>query len=381
MKPSFTLGIEEEYQTVDPETRDLRSHIHAEILEKGRLILQERVKAELHQSVVEVGTSVCANIKEAKTELKNLRRHMIRLARENGLRLASAATHPFGDWRLQEVTADDRYKNIVEDMQLVARANLIFGLHVHVGIEDRETAIHMMNHARYFVPHLLALSTNSPFWLGMETGLKSYRCKVFDKFPRTNMPDYFPSWGEYENYIKLLIKTNSIDNAKKIWWDIRPHPFFTTLEFRVCDIPMRVDETIALAALIQATVAKLYKLYESNQGFRLYRRSLLMENKWRAARYGIDGKLIDFGKQMEVPERELIEEYLAFVDDVLDELGSRKEVEYIREIMKNGTGADRQLQVYRETGDMKAVVDYIIEETETGVEEDEADSLPTAKAV
>jgi carboxylate-amine ligase len=381
MKPTFTLGIEEEYQTVDPETRDLRSHIHAEIIEKGRLLLQERVKAEMHQSVVEVGTSVCANIKAAKEELKKLRRDMIRLARENGLRLASAATHPFADWRLQEVTADDRYKNIVEDMQLVARANLIFGLHVHVGIEDRETAIHMMNHARYFLPHLLALSTNSPFWLGMNTGLKSYRCKVFDKFPRTNMPDYFPSWGEYENYIKLLVKTNSIDNAKKIWWDIRPHPFFSTIEFRVCDIPMRVEETIALAALIQATVAKLYKLYEANQGFRLYRKSLLMENKWRAARYGLDGKLIDFGKQMEVPERDLLEEYLAFVDEVLDELGSREEVEYIREIMKMGSGADRQLQVYRETGDLKAVMDYIIEETEVGVNEDAVNSLPTAKAV
>ena len=381
MKPSFTLGIEEEYQTVDPETRDLRSHIHAEIIEKGKLALQERVKAEMHQSVVEVGTSVCANIKEAKAELKRLRRHMIQLARENGLRLASAATHPFADWRMQEVYPDDRYKNIVEDMQLVARANLIFGLHVHVGIEDRETAIHMMNHARYFVPHLLALSTNSPFWLGMNTGLKSYRCKVFDKFPRTNMPDFFPSWGEYENYIKLLIKTNSIDNAKKIWWDIRPHPFFSTIEFRVCDIPMRLDETIALAALIQATVAKLYRLHESNQGFRLYRRSLLMENKWRAARYGLDGKLIDFGKQMEIPERELLEEYLAFVDDVVDELGSREEVEYIRKIMKEGTGADRQLQVYKETNDMKAVMDYIIEETQAGVGEGEEEELPEAKAV
>jgi glutamate---cysteine ligase / carboxylate-amine ligase len=381
MKPTFTLGIEEEYQTVDPETRDLRSHIHAEIIEKGKLILQERVKAEMHQSVVEVGTSVCANIKDAKDELKKLRREMIRLARENGLRLASAATHPFGDWRMQEVTPDDRYKNIVEDMQLVARANLIFGLHVHVGIEDRETAIHMMNHARYFVPHLLALSTNSPFWLGMETGLKSYRCKVFDKFPRTNMPDFFPSWSEYENYIKLLIKTKCIDNAKKIWWDIRPHPFFNTIEFRVCDIPMRVEETIALAALIQATVAKLYKLYAANQGFRLYRKSLLMENKWRAARYGIEGKLIDFGKQTEVPEPELIEEYLAFVDDVVDELGSREEVEHIREILKMGTGADRQLQVYRKTGDMKAVVDYIIEETEVGVNEDKTTSVPAAKAV
>jgi carboxylate-amine ligase len=242
----------------------------------------------------------------------------------------------------------------------------------------------MMNHARYFVPHLLALSTNSPFWLGMDTGLKSYRCKVFDKFPRTNMPDFFPSWGEYDNYVKLLIKTNSIDNAKKIWWDIRPHPFFNTIEFRVCDIPMRLEETIALAALIQATVVKLYKLHESNQGFRLYRRSLLMENKWRAARYGINGKLIDFGKQMEVPERELIEEYLAFVDDVVDELGSREEVEYIRTIMKNGTGADRQLEVFRQTGDMKAVVDYIIAETEAGLDEDEDEglqNLPTAKAV
>ena len=380
MRPTFTLGIEEEYQTVDPETRDLRSHIHAEIIEKGKLALQERVKAEMHQSVVEVGTSVCANIKDAKIELKNLRRHMIQLARENGLRLASAATHPFADWRMQEVTVDDRYKNIVEDMQLVARANLIFGLHVHVGIEDRETAIHMMNHARYFLPHLLALSTNSPFWLGMNTGLKSYRCKVFDKFPRTNMPDFFPSWSEYDNYVKLLIKTNSIDNAKKIWWDIRPHPFFDTIEFRVCDIPMRVDETIALAALIQATVVKLYKLHEANQGFRLYRKSLLMENKWRAARYGLGGKLIDFGKQMEVPESELIEEYLAFVDDVVDELDSREEVEYIREIMKMGSGADRQLQVFQETGDMKAVVDFIIEETQVNVEED-AEDLPAARAV
>lgn len=374
MQPTFTIGIEEEYQTVDPVTRDLRSHIHAEMIEKGKLLLQERVKTELHQSVVEVGTSVCSNIKEAKTEVKKLRRDMVQLAKDNGLRLASAATHPFADWRMQEITPDERYKNIVEDMQLVARANLIFGLHVHVGVEDRETAIHLMNHARYFVPHMLALSTNSPFWLGMNTGLKSYRCKVFDKFPRTNIPDYFPSWGEYENFVKLLIKTNCIDNAKKIWWDIRPHPFFDTLEFRVCDIPMRVDETIALAALIQATVAKLYKLYSANQGFRLYRRALLMENKWRAARYGLNGKLIDFGKQKEVPVRDLLSEYLEFVDDVVDELGSREELEYIHEIMKNGTGADRQLRVFQETGDLKHVVDYIIQETEVGLAETPAET-------
>ncbi len=375
MKPTFSIGIEEEYQTVDPETRDLRSHIQAELLEKGKLILQERVKAEMHQSVVEVGTGVCKNIKEAKAEVKMLRRDIVRLAKENGLKLASVATHPFADWRVQEIYPDDRYKHIVEDMQLVARANLIFGLHVHIGIEDRETAIHMMNHARYFLPHLLALSTNSPFWLGMNTGLKSYRCKVFDKFPRTNIPDYFPSWGEYENFIKLLIKTNCIDNAKKIWWDIRPHPFFNTIEFRVCDIPMRADETIALAALIQATVAKLYKLHASNQGFRLYRRALLMENKWRAARYGMSGKLIDFGKQTEVPAKDLIYEYLEFVDDVVDELDSREELSYIHTMLERGSGADRQLQVYQDTGDLKKVVDYIIEETESGLAEDAPASI------
>src|SRR3989442_11889139 len=369
MPPTFTIGIEEEYQTVDPVSRDLRSHIHAEIIEKGKLILQERVKSELHQSVVEVGTSVCSSIKEAKEEVKKLRRDMGKLARENGLRLASAATHPFADWRMQEITPDERYKNIVEDMQLVARANLIFGLHVHIGVEDRETAIQLMNHARYFLPHILALSTNSPFWLGMDTGLKSYRCKVFDKFPRTNIPDYFPSWGEYESFIKLLIKTNCIDNAKKIWWDIRPHPFFNTLEFRVADIPMRLDEPIALAALIQATIAKLYRLYSANQGFRLYRRALIMENKWRAARYGLDGKLIDFGKQKEVPVRDLIHEYLDFIEDVVDELDSREELNYLRQILEMGSGADRQLRVFEETGDLKKVVDYIIKETEAGLAE------------
>jgi len=367
MKPTFTIGIEEEYQTIDPVTRDLRSHIHAEMIEKGKLLLQERVKAEMHQSVVEVGTRVCANIKDAKKEVVKLRRDMVTLAKENNLRLASAGTHPFADWRVQEIYPDERYHNIVEDMQLVARANLIFGLHVHVGVEDRETAIHLMNHARYFVPHILALSTNSPFWLGMNTGLKSYRCKVFDKFPRTNIPDYFPSWGEYENFINLLIKTRCIDNAKKIWWDIRPHPFFNTLEFRVCDIPMRVDESIALAALIQATVAKLYKLYSANQGFRLYRRALIMENKWRAARYGLNGNLIDFGKQSEVPVRDLIQEYLAFVDDVVDELDSREELNYIHTIMEMGTGADRQIKVFEQSGDLKKVVDFIIEETEVGL--------------
>jgi len=368
--PSFNLGIEEEYQTVDPVTRDLRSHIDTEIISEGKKLMKEAVKSEMHQSVVEIGTGICQTIPEAAAELKSLRLQMAELASKNNLRLAAAGTHPFADWRKQDITPDDRYVTIVQDLKMVARANLIFGLHVHVGVEDPETRIHLMNAARYFLPHIMALSTNSPFWLGMDTGLKSYRCKVFDKFPRTNIPDYFPSYGEYENFIKLLVKTNCIDNAKKIWWDIRPHPNFPTLEFRICDVPMRADETIAIAALIQATVAKLYKLHAANQGFRLYRRALLMENKWRAARYGLDGKMIDFGKQTEVPVRDLIYEYLHFIEDVVDELGSRQQINYIHRILEQGTGADRQLRIFQETGDLTKVVDYIVYETQAGLKEE-----------
>ncbi len=234
---------------------------------EGQELLAERVKPEMHQSVVEIGTGVCKNIQEAKEEIRDIRRQIVGLARENGLRLAAGGTHPFAEWREQEIYPDDRYKVIVEDLKMVARANLIFGLHVHIGVEDRETAIQLMNSARYFLPHLLALSANSPFWLGMDTGLSSYRCKVFDKFPRTNIPDLYQSWSEFDDYVKLLIQTNCIDNAKKIWWDIRPHPHFPTLEFRVCDMPMRLEESIAIAALCQAIIAKLYRLHEQNLSF------------------------------------------------------------------------------------------------------------------
>jgi len=364
MRPSLTIGIEEEYQTVDPETRDLKSHISAEIIQKGRTLLGEVVKPEMHQSVVEIGTGICANIQEAKAEIRDIRRQIVNLARSNGLRLAAGGTHPFAHWANQEIYPDDRYRIIVEDMKMVARANLIFGLHVHIGVEDRETAIQIMNGARYFLPHILALSTNSPFWMGMDTGLRSYRCKVFDKFPRTNIPDVYSSWSEFENYVDLLIRTKCIDNAKKIWWDIRPHPHFPTLEFRICDMPMRLDETIAIAALCQAVIAKLYKLHEQNLSFRHYSRSLIMENKWRAARYGLEGKLIDFGKQQEVPVRQLIGEIRDFVSDVVEELGSGNEIAYIDRILEEGSGADRQLRVYHETNDFKQVVDYMIAETE-----------------
>jgi carboxylate-amine ligase len=321
----------------------------------------------MHQSVIEVGTRVCHTIEEAREDLYDLRRNMIRLAEENGLVLVAGATHPFADWRAQEIYPDPRYAKVVEDLQLVARSNLIFGLHVHVGIEDREAAIRVMNSLRYFLPHILALSTNSPFWLGMETGYKSYRAKVFENFPRTNMPDSFNSYSEFEGYVNLLIKTNCIDNAKKIWWDIRPHPFFNTVEVRVCDIPLRAEESVAIAALIQATAAKLWKLHEGNIDFRQYSRALLMENKFRAVRYGLDGKLIDFGKQTEVPARDLILEYLAFVDDVLDELGARSAISYIHTMLDRGSGADRQLRVFRDTGSLPAVVDYMAAETKAGL--------------
>jgi carboxylate-amine ligase len=363
MKPTFNIGIEEEYQTIDPITRDLRSHIAAEIIEKGKTLLHEAIKAEMHQSVVEVGTGICDTVQEAREQITFIRSQMIKLAEQNNLQIAASGTHPFADWRKQEIYPDERYRVIVEDLRQVARANLIFGLHVHIGVADHEEAINLMNAVRYFLPHILALSTNSPFWLGMETGLKSYRCKVFDKFPRTNIPDYFLSWDDFQSFVDTLVKTNSIDNAKKIWWDIRPHPFYPTLEFRICDVPMRVDETIAIVALIQATVAKLYKLHAANIDFRLYRRDLLMENKWRAARYGISGKLIDFGKKIEVPFPDLMDEYLEFVDDVVDELGSRKEIEYIHKMLAMGSGADRQLRIFRETGDLTKVVDYIVAET------------------
>jgi carboxylate-amine ligase len=363
---TFTLGIEEEFQTIDPITRNLRSHM-SKLVEDGRITLKERVKAEMHQAVVEVGTNICHNIQEAREEVTYLRKMILDLAEKQDLKVAAAGTHPFADWVEQLITPDPRYDEIIDEMRDVARGNLIFGLHVHVGIENRNEGIEIMNAVRYFLPHIYALSTNSPFWCGRNTGFKSYRSKVFDKFPRTGIPDFFSSAAEYDEYVNLLIKTRCIDNGKKIWWDIRVHPFFNTIEFRMCDVPMRTDETICLAAIMQALVAKIHKLHRMNLSFRPYHRMLINENKWRAARYGIHGKLIDFGKQEEVDYSILVMELLEFIDDVVDELGSRKEIDYIHKIMEMGTGADRQLAVFEATGSLNAVVDYIVSETKIGL--------------
>src|SRR3954462_3843597 len=371
----FTLGIEEEFAIVDPETRELRSHIQ-EILEGGKVTLKEQVKPEMHQSVVELGTEICQSTEDAREHVIELRSKLAELAARDGLKIASVGTHPFSHWRDQLITEGERYKEIVRDMQLLARANLIFGLHVHVGIPDRETAIQVMNQARYFLPHIYALSVNSPFWIGHDTGLKGYRLKVFERFPRTGIPDAFESLSEYNDYCKLLVKTGCIDNAKKIWWDIRLPPFFDTLEMRICDAQSRVDDTLAIAALIQAVVVKLYKLLRHNTTFRVYRRRLLDENRWRASRYGIEGKLIDFGRETEVETRSLLNELMEFVATEVDELGSKREMAHIERIMREGTGADRQLEVFHRTNDMKAVVDQIVSETYEGLKIEDASAAP-----
>ena len=362
MFDQFTLGIEEEFQIVDPVTRELRSHV-TEFLDEGKMILGEQIKPEMIQSQIEVGTGVCKNIQEARADISRLRGIISSLAGKSGLKIVAASTHPISRWQDQKIFDDDRYELLIQELQTVARSLLIFGLHVHVGIADRERQIHIMNASRYFLPHILALSTSSPFWMGHNTGLKSYRSEIFKQFPRTDIPDHFDSYPGFQRYVELLVRTGCINDGKKIWWDCRPHPFFPTLEFRICDIPTRVDDTIAIAALFQAIVCKLTRLIEKNLGFRLYRRMLIQENKWRAVRWGLDGKMIDFGKQKEVPTRDLVRELLDFVDDVLDDLGSRKEVEHIHTILARGTSADEQLRVYKETNDLKAVVDRLMELT------------------
>lgn len=354
----FTLGVEEEYMVVDPQTRELKSH-EQKIVSEGQKIIKDKVKAEMHQAVVEVGTEICQNIDEAYTDVRTLRTTISQIAESLGFWMGASGTHPFSHWESQLITDHARYNQIVDELQEAARSNLIFGLHVHVGMEDRKMAIHIANSARYFLPHVYALSTNSPFWEGRHTGYKSFRTKVFDKFPRTGIPDYFESIEAYDSYINLLIKTNCIDNAKKIWWDLRVHPFFNTVEFRICDVPMTINETIAIAALFQAICAKLYKLRSQNLNFMIYPRVLVNENKWRAGRYGIDGSLIDFGKESEVNTRVLIYELLDFVDDVVDELGSRHAINYVHKMIEQGTGADRQLAVYNQNKSYEEVVDYI----------------------
>jgi glutamate---cysteine ligase / carboxylate-amine ligase len=363
----FTLGVEEEFQIIDGQTHELRSYI-SKMMDDGKTVLRERVRAEMHQSVVEVGTGICKSISEVRSELTEMRIELDRLARKGGMNIVAAGTHPFSDWKNQEITPNPRYHVIVEDLQDIARGNLIFGLHVHVGIKDRETAIALANQIRYFLPHLLALSTSSPFWLGRATGQQSQRTLIFKRFPRTGIPPTFESYSQFMEYVDLLIRTNCIDNGKKIWWDVRVHHVFDTVEIRICDMPTNLNQELAIVSLIQALVAKLYLLLRRNMSWRHYMSPLVEENKWRASRYGIRGKLIDFGQQKERPYAELLEEMIEFVSEASDILGTSHEVANVRKILKEGTSAEKQLEVYKNSGnDTRAVTRWLIEETMRGV--------------
>ncbi len=364
----FTLGVEEEFQIIHHETRELRSYVSQLLDETPEgSILRERVRPEMHQSVVETGTGICRDIRQARQEITELRGSLNELAKKGGMRIVAAGTHPISDWKTQEITDRERYHQVVEDLQDVARGNLIFGLHVHVGIKDKEVGMALANQVRYFLPHILALSTSSPFWIGRSTGLKSIRSEIFKRFPRTGIPGQFESYKSFESFVELLIKTGCIDNAKRIWWDVRCHPFFDTVEVRICDMTTRIDDTLAIAALVQAVMGKLYLLYRRNQGWREYSHMLIEENKWRAVRYGLEGSLIDFGKREQVKTTLLIEELLDFVGEAADIFGTQDDLDRVRAICRDGSSADRQLRVFKETGSLKAVVDDLAEQTMLGV--------------
>ncbi len=378
----LTLGVEEEYQIIHPETRDLHSYVQ-KFLDQGKLIFpEEELKPEFMQSQIEVGSQVCRNVKEVRQEIIRLRQMVGLLAEKNGMKIAAASTHPFASWLNQDVNAGERYREVLDRMRGVAERLLTFGMHVHIGFgDDKDRMIEIMNQLRYFLPHILALSTSSPFWQGRNTGLKSYRSVVFEMLPRTGIPANFESFSEYQELVRTLGQVGSAVDAEgnpdatKIWWDVRPHPRFGTLEVRVSDICTSIDDAVAIAALIQALCAKLLQLRKNNMGWRRYRQHHIKENKWRAMRYGIHGKLIDFGIREEVPMNFLALELIELVDDVVDGLGSREDIEHIRNILQRGTSADRQIQTYQkaladgasEEDALTAVVDFLVEETMRGV--------------
>ncbi len=373
MTQRFTLGIEEELHIVDRNTGQLVSHVHP-VLEKGSALFGEQIKPEMLQTMVEIITNVCPNIGALRLDLQQRRRMLAQMVETEGLALISAGTHPISHWKDQQRTLYPRYEVLEEELQDIGRAALICGLHVHVGIDAHEQAIPLMNQLRMWLPHLLALSSNSPFWIGRNTGIKSYRAIVWKRFPRSGIPQMFASTNEYDLFINNLVQIGCIDNAKKIWWDIRPHPFFPTIEFRVCDMPATMEDSIAIAALCQALVAKLTWLYERNMTTYALSAHYIEENKWRAARYGLDAEIFDFVQQRRLPMRDALHELLDFVDDVLDDLNTRHEINYIRALLEDphGTGADRQLAVYHETNSLHAVTDYLMQQTIAGIALDPA---------
>ena len=370
-EPSFTIGIEEEYLLVDRETRNLASDPPDALMRECESRLAGRVTPEFMRSQIEVGTRVCRNIAEARSDLADLRHTVAEVAGQHGLAPIAASTHPFANWTEQRHTAKERYDMLARDLQAVASRLLICGMHVHVAIEDDDLRIDMMNQVKYFLPHLLALSTSSPFWQGVNTGLMSYRLTVFDALPRTGVPERFDSFGEYERLVGRLVHAGLIEDASKIWWDVRPSCRFPTLEMRMTDICTRLDDTITIAALYLCLLSMLFRLRTVNQRWRIYPVLCVEENRWRAQRYGVTDTLVDFGTGEQVAYADLLEEIIELVTPDAERLGCLDEVLHAREIVARGTSATRQLDVFdaaRAEGadDMeafKAVVDWLIEET------------------
>lgn len=364
----FTLGIEEEFQMVERATGQLSPCIST-ILPKALPILGEHVKAEVQQSTIELVSGVFSSTAAARLQMRDLRARLARLLADEGLALISAGTHPCGRWQDQPTTESERYSELEEEFQEASRSILVYGLHIHVGIEDPELAITLMNQVRAWLPHLLALSTNSPFWAGSLTGIKSYRSVVWRRIFRSGIPDVFPSRYSFEQYVQCLMQAGHIDNGRKIWWDIRPHALYPTLEFRVCDMPATLDDTIALAALCQALVAKLAWLHRRHLSTHVLPRHFVEEHKWHASRYGLDARVFDFAQGRHLSMRESINELLDMVDDVLDDLGSRREILYLRTLLSspNGTGADRQIHIYQQRQSISDVINYLIRQTMHGI--------------
>jgi glutamate---cysteine ligase / carboxylate-amine ligase len=368
MTTRFTLGIEEEYQMVDRRTGRLRPCIQS-ILEKGYPIFGEQIKPEQHQSMVELISDILPDIPTARKEMSVLRAKLARLVETEGLALISAGTHPTALWREEPISPYERYARLEADYEDATRSNLVFGLHIHVGIEGRERAVALMNQLRTWLPHLLALSTNSPFWAGRLSGLKSYRCVVWRSAMRSGVPEVFSSWRDVDAYIQTLVQMGCITDGKMIWWDIRPHSFFPTIEFRICDMPATFDDMLAIAALCQALVAKLSWLSDRGLLTPVLPAHFIEENKWRAIHSGLDAEVLDFVQGRHLSMRDSIDELLNFVDDVLDDLGSRNEINYLRALLASprGTGADRQIAVYQQTGSIDAVIRLLMQQTMQGI--------------
>jgi carboxylate-amine ligase len=367
-EPAFTLGIEEEYLLVDRASRDLASDPPAEMLSECQARLPERVKPEFLRAQIEVGTSVCESLPEARAELAELRRVVAEIAAHHGLAPIAAATHPFAQWLLQKTTDRERYIALARDFQAPVRRLVICGMHVHIGLEDPELRIDLMGQIAYFLPHLLALSTSSPFWDGEDTGLKSYRIAVFNEVPRTGLPELFDSWGEFQRHLAVLVRAGLIEDGTKLWWDIRPSVRFPTLEMRIPDVCTRLDDGIAIAALYRCLLRMLWRLKRSNQRWRRYAAMLVNENRWRAQRYGFDEGLVDFGKGAIVPYGELLEEMIQLTAEDQEVFGCKREVAETRAILARGTSAHRQLATYRAAiasgagprEALRAVVDMLI---------------------